>query len=150
MSREEVRREHKEREGDPLHKAERQRLHREMLARQMIDDVRRANLVVVDRDRVAVALRYDSDGPVAPLVAANAPDFTAECAEITEADRRKRGVRIWCGVVDVLSLVGGFVRSLVKVGTEERHGQAARCFGRQRPISFAIVSHLGGATCDSS
>jgi len=44
MSHEEVKREHKEREGDPLHKVERQRLHREILEQQMIDDVRRAKL----------------------------------------------------------------------------------------------------------
>jgi len=68
MSREEVKREHKESEGDPLHKAERQRLHREILEQQMIDDVRRANLVVVDRDRSAVALRYDPVEAGAPVV----------------------------------------------------------------------------------
>jgi type III secretion protein U len=68
MSREEWKREHKESEGDPLHKAERQRLHREILQQQMIDDVRRAKLVLVDGDRLAVALRYDPDGPGAPVV----------------------------------------------------------------------------------
>jgi len=38
MSREEVKREQKEREGDPLHKVERQRLHREILEQQIIDE----------------------------------------------------------------------------------------------------------------
>jgi flagellar biosynthesis protein FlhB len=92
MSREEVKREHKEREGDPLHKAERQRLHREMLAQQMIDDVRRANLVVVDRDRVAVALCYDPDGPCAPLVAAKGERLVAGMIRDVA---REAGVPIW-------------------------------------------------------
>jgi flagellar biosynthesis protein FlhB len=77
MSREEVNREHKEREGEPLHKAERQRLHREVLEQQMIDEVRRADLVVVDGDRLAVALRYDPDGPAAPVVVAKGERLVA-------------------------------------------------------------------------
>jgi len=39
---------------------ERQRLHREILEQQMIDDVRRAKLVV-SMVRIAVALGYDPD-----------------------------------------------------------------------------------------
>jgi type III secretion protein U len=77
MSREEVKREHKQTEGDPLHKAERQRLHREMLERQTIDEVRRANLLVVDGDRLAVALRYDPDQAGAPVVVAKGERLVA-------------------------------------------------------------------------
>ncbi len=77
MSRVEVKREQKESEGDPLHKAERQRLHREILEQQMIDDVRRAKLVVVDGSRLAVALRYDFDQPGAPMVVAKGERLVA-------------------------------------------------------------------------
>jgi Flagellar biosynthesis pathway, component FlhB len=77
MSREEVKREHKEREGEPLHKAERQRLHREILEQQTIDEVRRADLVVVDGDRLAVALRYDTEGSSAPVVVAKGERLVA-------------------------------------------------------------------------
>ncbi|MGA7740631.1 MAG: EscU/YscU/HrcU family type III secretion system export apparatus switch protein, partial [Polyangia bacterium] len=70
MTREEWKREHKESEGDPLHKAERQRLHREILEQQMIEDVRRAKLVLVDGDRLAVALGYDPGQAGAPVVVA--------------------------------------------------------------------------------
>jgi len=45
-------------------------LHREILEQQIIDDVRRAKLVVVDGDRIAVALGYDRDKADAPVIVA--------------------------------------------------------------------------------
>jgi type III secretion protein U len=75
MTRDEVRREHKEREGDPLLKAERQRLHREIL--QQHDEVRRAKLVVVDSGHRAVALGYDPDAAQAPVVVAKGEGLVA-------------------------------------------------------------------------
>ena len=66
MTREEVRREHKESEGDPSHRAERQRLHRELMEQRMVAEVRKADFVVVNPDHIAVALRYDRDGEAAP------------------------------------------------------------------------------------
>ena len=62
MTREEVKREAKESEGDPSHRAERQRLHRELLEQRMVAEVRKADFVVVNPDHIAVALRYDRDG----------------------------------------------------------------------------------------
>jgi type III secretion protein U len=75
MSRDEVRREHKEREGDPLFKAERQRLHRELL--QQNDQVRRAKLVVVDSSHLAVVLDYAPDETQAPVVVAKGEGLVA-------------------------------------------------------------------------
>jgi flagellar biosynthesis protein FlhB len=92
MSREEVKREHKEREGDPLHKSERQRLHREILEQQMIDDVRRAKLVVVDGDRVAVALGYDPDQADAPVIVAKGERLVAGMIRDVA---REAGVPLW-------------------------------------------------------
>jgi type III secretion protein U len=77
MSRDEIKRERKESEGDPLHKAERQRLHREIVEQQMIDDVRLAKLVLIDGDRLAVALGYDPDQPDAPVVVAKGERLVA-------------------------------------------------------------------------
>jgi type III secretion protein U len=77
MTREEVKREHKESEGDPLHKAERQRLHREILERQMIEDVRGAKLVVVDGSRLAIALGYHPDQAGAPVIVAKGEGLVA-------------------------------------------------------------------------
>jgi flagellar biosynthesis protein FlhB len=92
MSHEEVKREHKEREGDPLHKVERQRLHREILEQQIIDDVRRAKLVVVDGDRIAVALGYDPDQADAPVIVAKGERLVAGMIRDVA---REAGVLLW-------------------------------------------------------
>jgi flagellar biosynthesis protein FlhB len=92
MSREEVKREHKEREGDPLHKVERQRLHREILEQQIIDDIRRAKLVVVDGDRVAVALGYDHDQADAPVIVAKGERLVVGMIRDVA---REAGVPLW-------------------------------------------------------
>ncbi|MBN1769881.1 MAG: EscU/YscU/HrcU family type III secretion system export apparatus switch protein [Deltaproteobacteria bacterium] len=71
MTREELRREQREEEGDPQQRAERRRLHRELLAQRMVLDVPRATCVVVNPTHVAVALRYEEDDPDgAPVVLA--------------------------------------------------------------------------------
>jgi flagellar biosynthesis protein FlhB len=92
MSREEVKREQKEREGDPLHKVERQRLHREILEQQIIEDVRRAKLVVVDGDRVAVAIGYDPDQADAPVIVARGERLVAGMIRDVA---RQAGVPLW-------------------------------------------------------
>jgi flagellar biosynthesis protein FlhB len=66
MSRDEVKREHKESEGEPVHKAERFRLHRELMQEQAISNVKRADLVVVHSEGMAVAIRIDRES--APVV----------------------------------------------------------------------------------
>jgi len=78
MTREEVRREHKESEGDPHHRAERQRLHRELTEQRMVAEVRKADFVVVNPDHIAVALRSDRDGDAAPVVVASGERLLAE------------------------------------------------------------------------
>ena len=78
MTRDEARREHREVEGDPLHKAERQRLHRELAEQRLLDDVRKADFVVVNPEHVAVALRYDRATDAAPIVVARGERLHAE------------------------------------------------------------------------
>jgi flagellar biosynthesis protein FlhB len=78
MTREEVKREHKEVEGDPAHRAERQRLHREIVEQRMIEEVRKADFVVVNPEHIAVALRYDPEGDAAPVVVAKGERLVAE------------------------------------------------------------------------
>lgn len=92
MTREEVKREWKESEGDPQHKAERLRLHRELLEQRMVEAVRNADFVVVNPDHIAVAIRYDRDGQQAPLVMAKGERLLAE--RIKEA-AREAGVPIF-------------------------------------------------------
>lgn len=86
MTREEVKREHKETEGDPQHKAERQRLYRELLRHQMIEAVRTADCVIVNPDHIAVALRWVEGEMNAPQVVAKGERLVAH--QIKEVARR--------------------------------------------------------------
>ena len=60
MSKDEVKREHKESEGDPQLKAARERAHHEMLASATVGNVKTASVVIVNPTHLACALRYDS------------------------------------------------------------------------------------------
>ncbi len=92
MTREEVKREHKEQEGDPKHKAERQRLHRDVLQHQMVEAVRTADAVIVNPDHVAVAIRYDESSMSAPKIVATGRRLVAQ--QIKEV-ARQYGVPIY-------------------------------------------------------
>jgi type III secretion protein U len=83
MTRDEVRREHKEDEGDPSHRAERRRRHRALLE---AGPVSRATVVVVNPTHVAVALRHDRAEGGAPVVVAKGAGRAA--AAIRSAARR--------------------------------------------------------------
>jgi type III secretion protein U len=83
MSRDEVRREHKEDEGDPAHRAERRRLHQALLHAA---PVRQATVVVVNPTHVAVALHHDRAAGDAPRVLAKGTGLAA--ARIRSAARR--------------------------------------------------------------
>jgi len=70
MSKDEVKREHKESEGDPEIKAARRRAHEEALRGTALNAVRNATVVVVNPTHIAVALRYEGDEQDAPEVLA--------------------------------------------------------------------------------
>ncbi|MCU0694261.1 MAG: EscU/YscU/HrcU family type III secretion system export apparatus switch protein, partial [Polyangiaceae bacterium] len=61
MTKSEVKREHRESEGDPELKAARDRAHQEMLAAAALHAVRDATVVIVNPIRLANALRYQQD-----------------------------------------------------------------------------------------
>jgi flagellar biosynthetic protein FlhB len=85
MSREDQKKEHKESEGDPQHKAERKRLHHEIMEGRMVSEVKKANFVVVNPTHIAVAIRYDRDKDAAPVVLAK--------GELLLADRIRQAAR---------------------------------------------------------
>ena len=70
MTKEEVKQEHKETEGDPLVKSRLRSLGRAMLRRQMFADVPNADVVVTNPTHIAVALKYDPFVSAAPIVLA--------------------------------------------------------------------------------
>jgi flagellar biosynthesis protein FlhB len=78
MTREEIKREYKESEGDPETRGERRRLQRELSEQQMVEEVRKADFVVVNPEHIAVALRYDPNGDAAPVVVAKGQRLVAE------------------------------------------------------------------------
>ena len=86
MTKEEVRREHREAEGDPMVRAARHRAHRELLAQAAIASVRTATVVVTNPTHLACALRYDTrGGDEAPvLVASGEGDLAARIARAAE------------------------------------------------------------------
>ncbi len=71
MTKQEVRREHKDAEGDPLIKAARERAHQEALAAATIASVRTATVVVVNPTHIACALRYAGEEDDAPVIVAS-------------------------------------------------------------------------------
>lgn len=70
MSIEEVRREHKETEGDPHIRNRRRQLHREVGEASMLSNVRKASVVVVNPTHIAVALYYQPGETELPVVVA--------------------------------------------------------------------------------
>jgi flagellar biosynthetic protein FlhB len=87
MTKYEVRREQKEMEGDPQRKAERRRIHQEILEHQMIEAVADADCVIINPEHVAVALRYDEKSMGAPRVVARGRRIVA--AKIRQIARQK-------------------------------------------------------------
>ena len=78
MTREEVRQEGKEQEGDPQVKARIRSQQREMARRRMMTEVPKADVVVTNPTRFAVALKYDSKSMGAPQVVAKGINLVAQ------------------------------------------------------------------------
>jgi flagellar biosynthesis protein FlhB len=70
MTKDEVRREHREAEGDPELKAKRRRAHQEALTGSILNAVKDATVVVVNPTHLANALRYVDGEDAAPRVVA--------------------------------------------------------------------------------
>lgn len=70
MTKEEVKQEYKQSEGDPHHKAKRKQLHRQLAAGGQARGVQKASAVVVNPTHIAVALRYDERECEAPYLVA--------------------------------------------------------------------------------
>jgi type III secretion protein U len=70
MSRDEVKQEHKQQDGDPHHKAKRKSLHKQLASGGSARGLHNATAVVVNPTHIAVALRYDEAECAAPYVVA--------------------------------------------------------------------------------
>lgn len=78
MTKQEVKEELKQQEGDPLIRARIRSIQREMSQKRMMDDVGTADVVVTNPTHVAVALKYDPATMPAPLVVAKGQRLMAQ------------------------------------------------------------------------
>lgn len=62
MTKDETKREHKDADGDPHVKRERERVRREIAQHDLLESVRKASVLVVNPTHLAVALRFDEEG----------------------------------------------------------------------------------------
>ena len=77
MTKQDVREEAKESDGNPLIKVRIRRLQRDLRRRRMMDEVKTATAVIVNPTHYAVAIRYEHDAMPAPVVVAKGKNFLA-------------------------------------------------------------------------
>lgn len=77
MSKQEVKDEHKETEGNPMMKARVRRIQRDLARKRMMKAVPTATAVVVNPTHFAVALRYDHETMITPVVVAKGKNYLA-------------------------------------------------------------------------
>jgi flagellar biosynthetic protein FlhB len=70
MTKEEIKQEHKQSDGDPMVKARMRSVARQLARRQMFKDVPTADVVIANPTHIAIALRYDPTIAPAPIVVA--------------------------------------------------------------------------------
>lgn len=91
MTKEELKREMREDEGDPHIRAARKRRHREMSKRNAIAETKQADVLLVNPTHIAIAIRYRKDEGGAPKVLAKGKGVLAEAMRDTA---RSNGIPI--------------------------------------------------------
>ncbi|MBQ9452170.1 MAG: type III secretion system export apparatus subunit SctU [Desulfovibrio sp.] len=110
MSKEEVKREYKESEGDPLIKGKRKQLHQELINQNSLQKVRKAKVLVVNPTHYAVALDYEKDKTPLPVILAKGQgELALRMMEVA----RQEGIPIMHNVP--------LARSLYAEGTEDAY-----------------------------
>lgn len=88
MSKQEVREEMKNMDGDPLIRQRRREAHRKLAEARQIDQVREADVVITNPTHIAVALKYDPMAMDAPVVVAKGKGEIAERIRRIAAEHR--------------------------------------------------------------
>ncbi|RST75500.1 flagellar biosynthesis protein FlhB [Siminovitchia acidinfaciens] len=78
MSKQDVKDEFKNMEGDPLIKSKIKQKQREMAMARMMEEVPKADVVITNPTHYAIALKYDEEKADAPIVVAKGIDFMAQ------------------------------------------------------------------------
>jgi len=87
MTKQDIKDEHKQSEGDPIMKSRMRSLQRDRARRRMMAEVPKATLVIANPTHFSIALRYVRDETPAPIVVAKGQDLVAlKIREIAEAN----------------------------------------------------------------
>lgn len=78
MSKQEVKEEYKQLEGDPQIKQQRRQKQRQMSMSRMMQDVKTADVIITNPTHFAVAIKYERDGARPPYVVAKGADYMAQ------------------------------------------------------------------------
>ena len=78
MTRDEVKEEQREAEGDPQIRSRIRTVQRDLARKRMLADVKKADVVITNPDHLAVAIRYDQLKMAAPIVVAKGAGFLAQ------------------------------------------------------------------------
>ena len=78
MTKEEIKQEFRETEGDPLIKSRVKSIQKEMARKRMMQEVPKATVVITNPTHIAVALKYRKEDMSAPMVVAKGAGFIAE------------------------------------------------------------------------
>lgn len=86
MTKQEVKEEIKQSEGDPLIKSKIRQIQRQIAQRRMMQEVPKADVVITNPTHVAVAIRYDKETMAAPIVVAKGYDEVAQRIKAVAAE----------------------------------------------------------------
>lgn len=78
MSKQDIKDEHKNTEGDPIIKSRIKQKQREMAMRRMMQEIPEADVVITNPTHYAIAIKYDDGDMDAPIVLAKGVDFVAQ------------------------------------------------------------------------
>ena len=78
MSKQDIKDEYKNSEGDPLIKSKIKQKQREMAMSRMMQEVPNADVIITNPTHYAIALKYDENKLDAPYVVAKGVDFVAQ------------------------------------------------------------------------
>jgi flagellar biosynthetic protein FlhB len=78
MTKQEIKDEYKQMEGDPKIKAARQQRQRELSMQRMMSEVETSSVIIANPTHIAIALRYEQGVDKAPIVTAKGIDYMAQ------------------------------------------------------------------------
>lgn len=87
MTKQEVKEEYRNREGDPQIKARIRRIQREMARKRMMDDVPKADVIITNPTHIAVALKYSENLPAPQLIAMGAGEIAEKIKSLARQHR---------------------------------------------------------------